>query len=132
VPIVSHFNPGEAANTWCPVLFLDYTINRLPERPSPHSSREFLDVVLGHVTDTQQHGHDFYLLGTGLGVWDNSFATTLQYTNPPRRDVAMLPAPGGPPGGGPPPSGGWLVIAFLTDNPGEWLPSNMAVNIPAN
>ena len=56
-----------------------------------------------------------------MGVWDNSFASTLQYTNPPRRDVAMLPAPAGPPGGGPPPSGGWLVIAFLTDNPGAWL-----------
>lgn len=56
-----------------------------------------------------------------MGVWDNSFASTLQYTNPPRRDVAMLPAPAGPPGGGPPATGGWLVISFLTDNPGAWL-----------
>jgi FtsP/CotA-like multicopper oxidase with cupredoxin domain len=73
------------------------------------------------LTDTWKHGHDFYLLGTGLGTWDNSFASTLQYTNPPRRDVAMLPAPAAPAGGGPPSSGGWLVIAFLTDNPGAWL-----------
>jgi hypothetical protein len=61
-----------------------------------------------------------------LGVWNNSFASTLQYKNPPRRDVAMLPSPGGPggpggPGSGPPPTGGWLVLAFLTDNPGAWL-----------
>jgi hypothetical protein len=74
---------------------------------------------INRVTNTQQHGHDFYVLGTGLGVWNNSFASTLQYTNPPRRDVAMLPAPGGGFGpGGPPPTGGWLVLAFLTDNPG--------------
>jgi FtsP/CotA-like multicopper oxidase with cupredoxin domain len=56
------------------------------------------------------HGHDFYVLGTGLGTFDkNNAAALLQWTNPTRRDVAMLNA------------GGWLVIAFLTDNPGAWL-----------
>jgi hypothetical protein len=53
------------------------------------------------------HGHDFYLLGHGPGIFNDP--TTLQYTNPPRKDVAMLPA------------AGWLVIGFLTDNPGAWL-----------
>lgn len=33
----------------------------------------------------------------------------LNFENPTRRDVAMLPA------------NGWLVIAFQTDNPGAWL-----------
>jgi len=33
----------------------------------------------------------------------------LNFDNPTRRDVAMLPA------------NGWLVIAFQTDNPGAWL-----------
>lgn len=33
----------------------------------------------------------------------------LNFENPSRRDVAMLPA------------NGWLVIAFQTDNPGAWL-----------
>ena len=33
----------------------------------------------------------------------------LNFTNPPRRDVAQLPG------------GGWLVIAYQTDNPGAWL-----------
>lgn len=53
------------------------------------------------------HGHDFYVLGAGTGVYDNS--QTLNYINPPRRDVAMLPPLG------------YLVLAFKTDNPGAWL-----------
>ena len=53
------------------------------------------------------HGHDFYVLGAGVGVFDNT--QTLKYDNPPRRDVAMMP-----------PSG-WLALAFITDNPGAWL-----------
>jgi hypothetical protein len=53
------------------------------------------------------HGHDFYVLGTGTGIFNNN--RTLTYANPPRRDVAMLPA------------NGYLVLAFITDNPGAWL-----------
>ncbi|KAJ9608273.1 laccase, multicopper oxidase, benzenediol:oxygen oxidorectuctase [Cladophialophora chaetospira] len=53
------------------------------------------------------HGHDFYVLGAGVGIYNNS--QTLNYKNPPRRDVAMLPA------------SGYLVLAFITDNPGAWL-----------
>jgi len=36
-------------------------------------------------------------------------SATLNTNNPPRRDVATLPV------------SGYLVIAFLTDNPGAWL-----------
>jgi len=53
------------------------------------------------------HGHDFYVMGAGSGIYSSN--TTLNFINPPRRDVAMLPA------------GGYLVIAFITDNPGAWL-----------
>ena len=54
------------------------------------------------------HGHDFYVLAQGSGTWaDADNVTTL--TNPPRRDVAMLP------------SSGYLVIGFPADNPGIWL-----------
>lgn len=53
------------------------------------------------------HGHDLYVLGTGAGVFSDS--STLNFDNPTRRDVAMLPADG------------WLVIAFETNNPGAWL-----------
>jgi len=34
---------------------------------------------------------------------------SLTWNNPPRRDVATLPA------------GGWIILAFPTDNPGAWL-----------
>ena len=53
------------------------------------------------------HGHDFYILAQGDGTFSND--TALNLTNPPRRDVAMLPG------------AGYLVIAFVTDNPGAWL-----------
>lgn len=54
------------------------------------------------------HGHDFYILAQESDAeFDSSVALNL--SNPPRRDVATLPAKG------------YLVIAFLTDNPGAWL-----------
>ena len=55
------------------------------------------------------HGHDFYMLGQGSGVFSNSTISSLNFKNPTRRDVAFLPV------------GGWLVIAFPSDNPGAWL-----------
>jgi FtsP/CotA-like multicopper oxidase with cupredoxin domain len=54
------------------------------------------------------HGHDFYILAQGTGSY-SSLTVTLGLTNPPRRDVAMLPG------------SGYLVIGFLADNPGAWL-----------
>jgi FtsP/CotA-like multicopper oxidase with cupredoxin domain len=56
------------------------------------------------------HGHDFWILGRGLGTFNyaNNF-TSLNFNNPPRRDVTFLPA------------GGWVVLAFPADNPGAWL-----------
>ena len=48
-------------------------------------------------------------VGTGIGTYDSGKASSLDYNNPTRRDVAMLPA------------GGWLALAFQTDNPGAWL-----------
>ncbi|KAF2726351.1 multicopper oxidase [Polychaeton citri CBS 116435] len=55
------------------------------------------------------HGHDFYVLGTGQGRWADSNRNSLNYKNPTRRDVAMLP------------QSGWLALAFQTDNPGAWI-----------
>lgn len=54
------------------------------------------------------HGHDFSILSQGSGTFSLTTGT-LQLVNPPRRDVAMLPA------------SGHLVIAFEADNPGVWL-----------
>ncbi|RDW71747.1 putative Laccase-2 [Coleophoma crateriformis] len=54
------------------------------------------------------HGHDFWILAQEAATFD---AATVTYNtvNPPRRDVATLPA------------NGYLAIAFKTDNPGSWL-----------
>ncbi|PQE32229.1 multicopper oxidase protein [Rutstroemia sp. NJR-2017a WRK4] len=54
------------------------------------------------------HGHDFHILGqkAHCNFTDKS---ELNFANPPRRDVAMLPA------------AGYLVIGFVLDNPGAWL-----------
>lgn len=51
------------------------------------------------------HGHDFWVLGSGMGTYDSSTAN-VSLTNVPRRDVVMLPG------------AGWVIIAFYTDNPG--------------
>ncbi|PSR74295.1 multicopper oxidase [Coniella lustricola] len=55
------------------------------------------------------HGHDFYILGADNSAYTSADTATLNYSNPPRRDVAMLPP------------NGWLAIAFQADNPGIWL-----------
>jgi len=56
------------------------------------------------------HGHDFYVLGQAEGTFDDDNATAaLNLSNPPRRDVAMLPR------------SGYLVLGFYSDNPGVWL-----------
>ena len=57
------------------------------------------------------HGHDFYILAQGSGLYSSSVSLNLK--NPPRRDVAMMPAANG--------QGGHLVVAFIADNPGVWL-----------
>ncbi|KAF5013303.1 hypothetical protein FDECE_682 [Fusarium decemcellulare] len=56
------------------------------------------------------HGHDFALLAQGDNATDlDRNNVTLKFDNPPRRDVALIPA------------GGYLVVAFKADNPGSWL-----------
>ncbi|KAL3465712.1 Cupredoxin [Aspergillus heterothallicus] len=54
------------------------------------------------------HGHDFYLLAQGQGLY-NRFTVRLNLRNPPRRDTATMPG------------GGYIVIAFPSDDPGSWL-----------
>lgn len=87
----------------------DLNLIQLPEANKLHFW--IIQAIAGNVATVPHpihlHGHDFYLLGSGTGNFSDP--SSLQYSNPPRRDVAMLPA------------GGWLVLAFETDNPGAWL-----------
>ncbi|KAL4934678.1 multicopper oxidase [Aspergillus undulatus] len=55
------------------------------------------------------HGHDFWVLGAGNGMFDISMKDSLMLVNAPRTDVVMLPA------------SGYVVVALRTDNPGAWL-----------
>jgi FtsP/CotA-like multicopper oxidase with cupredoxin domain len=54
------------------------------------------------------HGHDFWVIGQDASLFDIN-TVTFNFANPPRRDVAILPA------------NGYLAIAFKLDNPGTWL-----------
>jgi len=54
------------------------------------------------------HGHDFHVIAQGKGSYDPATSKTT-LVNPPRRDTTLLPA------------AGYVVIAFIVDNPGVWL-----------
>jgi len=60
------------------------------------------------------HGHDFSVLGQGTGNFDSSMAGQLDFTNPIRRDTALLYGTLATPSG-------WTVIGFQTNNPGAWI-----------
>ncbi|CAJ2508541.1 Uu.00g135670.m01.CDS01 [Anthostomella pinea] len=64
--------------------------------------------ALGLTHPIHLHGHDFFVLAQKANA-NYTSDTALQLKNPPRRDVAMLPA------------NGYLVLGFITDNPGVWL-----------
>ncbi|KAF1813390.1 hypothetical protein P152DRAFT_395179 [Eremomyces bilateralis CBS 781.70] len=54
------------------------------------------------------HGHDLFVLAQGRGIF-NPLTVKLNTVNPPRRDTVSIEGTG------------YLVIAFLSDNPGSWL-----------
>ncbi|KAI0150811.1 laccase-like protein [Xylariaceae sp. FL1272] len=58
------------------------------------------------------HGHDFLVLGVSAanaGFFSDADVASLNFDNPTRRDVTMIPPQG------------WVVLAFKSDNPGAWL-----------
>ena len=55
------------------------------------------------------HGHDFWILGMGTGTFNPTSTAGLTFNNPRRRDTAIIPG------------NGYIVIAFVLDNPGAWL-----------
>lgn len=54
------------------------------------------------------HGHDFAILQQSTQKYSPD-RLNLTLSNPPRRDVVLLPVDG------------FVVIAFKSDNPGTWL-----------
>lgn len=61
------------------------------------------------------HGHDFFLLAEGKGIFDNSILSNINPVNPTRRDVITMPTSSTNV------TGGYLVIAFQLNNPGVWV-----------
>ncbi|PVH93484.1 laccase-like multicopper oxidase, partial [Periconia macrospinosa] len=55
------------------------------------------------------HGHDFFILHSSPNATWTGNTSTLNFSNPPRRDSTTLP------------SNGYVVLAFESDNPGVWL-----------
>ncbi|KAI1258752.1 laccase [Xylariaceae sp. FL1019] len=58
------------------------------------------------------HGHDFLVLGVSAanaGFFSDADVASLNFDNPTRRDVTMIPPQG------------WVALAFRSDNPGAWL-----------
>ena len=56
------------------------------------------------------HGHDYWIVAEGVGQWDG----VANLKNPMRRDTHVL-QPGNPKIGP-----GYMVMDFVTDNPGVW------------
>ncbi|KAF5228814.1 hypothetical protein FAUST_10788 [Fusarium austroamericanum] len=66
-----------------------------------------IETALGVPHPIHLHGHDYFILAQGTGSYSSN--VTLNTSNPPRRDTAILPG------------NGYLVMAWETDNPGTWL-----------
>ncbi|GFR39835.1 hypothetical protein Agub_g329 [Astrephomene gubernaculifera] len=55
------------------------------------------------------HGHRFWVLGRGSGIFDPpQHAASLNTANPAFRDTVTVP------------QGGWAYLRFVADNPGVW------------
>ncbi|ETI23255.1 hypothetical protein G647_05054 [Cladophialophora carrionii CBS 160.54] len=70
----------------------------------PRSGRQYFPIA----HPIHLHGHDFAILQQSSQPYQIG-GLNLNLKNPPRRDVALLPA------------SGFLVLAFKADNPGIWL-----------
>lgn len=80
-----------------------------PVSPYSPQKTDFPDRQLTHPPiQIHLHGHDFAILKQSETPYPG-FPDNLTLNNPPRRDVALLPA------------GGYVIIAFKSDNPGAWL-----------
>jgi len=61
------------------------------------------------------HGHDFLLLASGEGIYNDSVLAHVNPNNPTRRDVVTMPTSSTNV------TGGFILIAFLLANPGTWV-----------
>ncbi|KAH9662097.1 Laccase-3 [Citrus sinensis] len=72
----------------------------------------FQDTSIVSVEDHPMHlhGHEFYVVGSGLGNFNPSTDTAkFNLIDPPRRNTIGTPP------------GGWVAVRFVAENPGIWL-----------
>ncbi|KAG9314730.1 Cupredoxin [Chiua virens] len=70
---------------------------------------DVVDIIVNNYDDSSHpfhfHGHTFYILGEGDGVYQPG-SSPLTLDNPPRRDTFTLPGYG------------YVIVRFINDNPG--------------
>ncbi|KAI7841690.1 hypothetical protein COHA_004557 [Chlorella ohadii] len=82
--------------------------------PGPGSSRNTTEQHPMHL-----HGHHFWVLGSGDGIYDPAtHASKLNTKNPPFRDTLTLP------------KNGWAVLRFVADNPGLFVLAEAVEELP--
>ncbi|KAI0156942.1 multicopper oxidase [Xylariaceae sp. FL1272] len=91
-----------------PTASYDVTENIIRVNESNAWTYLVIESQLGVAHPIHLHGHDFFILAQEAAA-TYSDSSALNLSNPPRRDVAMLPA------------AGYIVMAFQNDNPGVWL-----------
>lgn len=84
--------------------------------PRTSSSISHIFTQISNLFQIHLHGHDFLLLASGIGTYNDSVLASANLINPVRRDVVTLPSPGFGAA-----TGGFIVIAFPLDNPGIWV-----------
>ncbi|EGN92690.1 multi-copper oxidase laccase-like protein [Serpula lacrymans var. lacrymans S7.3] len=71
-----------------------------------------INLVLNNQDDASHpfhlHGHVFWIVGEGAGLYEPGVSIYTSSTNPPRRDTLSVPGYS------------WIAIRFSTDNPGLW------------
>ncbi|KAK0508592.1 hypothetical protein JMJ35_008868 [Cladonia borealis] len=98
--VVSEFS-ANTAESW---IYLLITVTFIP-----FSDGKRIKQFVPAAHPIHLHGHDFAILKQSKTPYWTGVLADMNFDNPPRRDVALLPA------------GGYLIIAFKAENPGSWL-----------
>ncbi|KAI4153024.1 MAG: hypothetical protein LQ340_002563 [Diploschistes diacapsis] len=90
----------------------DVAFNSKQELVVQTSGVQVLDIIITNFDDGNHplhlHGYKYFVLGQGHGYPPADLASTVDLSNPLRRDTASVEAYG------------WLHIRFIADNPGAW------------
>jgi FtsP/CotA-like multicopper oxidase with cupredoxin domain len=90
----------------------DKAFNKNRELVYQTTGIQTLDIVISNFDDGAHpfhlHGYKFWVLASGVGYFDPALYSSIDLTNPLRRDTATIEA------------FGWVLLRFVADNPGMW------------